>query len=84
MPPPARPDGLPPAPDIDEPMDVSRAKTSAPQPRFASQPLELHGLVASLPPPVESYAKPAKPPAPTDIGDIDNSPTSSVEVSHDD
>ena len=36
MPPPARPDGLPPAPDIDEPMDVSRAKTSAPTPRFAS------------------------------------------------
>jgi hypothetical protein len=82
MPPPAHPDGLPPAPDIDEPMDISRA---GPQPpRFSSQPLDLHGLIASLPPPVEPYAKPSMPPAPPDKADIDNSPTSSVDVSHDD
>ena len=82
MPPPAHPDGLPPAPDIDEPMEVSRA---GPQPpRFSSQPLDMRGLVASLPPPVDTYATPSKPPAPPDDADVDNSPTSSVEVSHDD
>ena len=39
MPPPGRPDGLPPAPDIEEPMDVARASAA----RRIAGPLDLHG-----------------------------------------
>ena len=40
LPPPAPPDGLPPAPDVDEPMDVSSLKRPAPG---AATPVDLHG-----------------------------------------
>ena len=42
-PPPDRPDGLPPAPEIDEPMDVSVAKPHRPLTSFAQTPMDLHG-----------------------------------------
>lgn len=86
LPPPARPDGLPPAPEIEEPLDVARARPSAPTPRFAMAPLALHGIDGALPPPIQNYDErplpPVLPPEP-DTG-IDRSPTSSVPVSHDD
>ena len=55
LPPPAAPDGLPPAPDIEEPMDVARAKPAAPTPRFAMAPMSLHGPSGAVPPPVQDY-----------------------------
>jgi len=42
-PPPGRPDGLPPAPDVDEPMDVAAAKPRHPAATFAQTPMDLHG-----------------------------------------
>ncbi|HXW19440.1 MAG TPA: extensin family protein [Roseiarcus sp.] len=54
--PPAGPtDGLPPAPDIDEPQDVARLNTPD------STPLDLHGPTGALPAPAASYAAPATP-----------------------
>ena len=53
QPPPARPDGLPPAPDLDEPMDVARAAM-----RPNAGPLDLHGPSAAIPPPVAFEVKP--------------------------
>jgi hypothetical protein len=41
LPPPAAPDGLPPAPEIDEPMDVARAGAGAAA--VAQAPVSLHG-----------------------------------------
>ena len=58
LPPPNRPDGLPPAPDIEEPMDIARA---APRPN--SGPLELRGPSGALPPPLQALdERPAPPP----------------------
>ena len=86
LPPPARPDGLPPAPEIEEPMDVSRAKPAQPMPRFALAPMDLHGLAGSVPPPVQSYDdRPLPPILPEEPGQgVDRSPTSSIPLSHDD
>src|SRR5271154_7503451 len=52
---PAQPDGLPPAPVIEEPMDGARAKPAAPTPRFAMAPMSLHTPSGALPPPVGAY-----------------------------
>ena len=84
--PPARPDGLPPAPEIEEPMDVSRAKPAQPMPRFALAPMDLHGLAASVPPPIQSYDdRPVPPILPQEPGDgVDRSPTSAIPLSRDD
>jgi hypothetical protein len=78
MPPPGRPDGLPPAPDIDEPMDVARAAT-----RASSGPLVITGPSAALP---QAYDdRPAPPPIlPAEDGAIDSSPTSAIPLSRDD
>jgi hypothetical protein len=43
LPPPARPDGLPPAPNIEEPMDVSSAPARHAPASNASTPMNLHG-----------------------------------------
>ena len=84
LPPPAAPDGLPPAPDIEEPMDVARAKPVAPTPRFAMAPMSLHGPSVAVPPPVQDYdARPLPPILPDETG-VDGTPTSTVPVSHDD
>ena len=81
LPPPRAPDGLPPAPDIEEPMDVSRAKPfPAPpqgQPRFAQAPIDLHGFSGAAPPPVGTYQAPTYAPVlPPEA--IDRNPTSSL------
>ncbi len=79
---PARPDGLPPAPDIDEPMDVARAASPA-----NSGPLVLSGPSGALPPPLQSFdARQAPPPVlpAEDNGSIDPEPTSSIPLSRDD
>ena len=78
QPPPGRPDGLPPAPDLDEPMDVARASM-----RPDAGPLDLHGPSAAIPPPVAFEVKPPPPPVlPPD--DIDGAPTSAIPLSKDD
>ncbi len=78
QPPPGRPDGLPPAPDLDEPMDVARASM-----RPDAGPLDLHGPSAAIPPPVAFEVRPAPPPVlPPD--DIDGAPTSAIPLSKDD
>ena len=82
MPAPSRPDGLPPAPEIEEPMDVARA-TARPN----SGPLVLDGPSGALPPPVQAYDDRVAPPPilPAEDGAaIDSSPTSSIPLSHDD
>jgi hypothetical protein len=84
LPPPAAPDGLPPAPEIEEPMDVARAKPPAPIPRFAMAPISLHGPSGALPPPVQTYEPSPLPPILPDEPDVDGAPTSTVPVSHDD
>jgi hypothetical protein len=80
IPPPAAPDGLPPAPDIEEPMDVSRAKPAAPLPRFAQAPIDLHGFSGAAPAPVGSYETPVGAPV---LPDVDTTPTSALPP-HDD
>jgi hypothetical protein len=82
MPAPARPDGLPPAPEIDEPMDVARAAS-----RPNSGPLVLSGPSAALPAPLQAFDnRPAPPPIlPAEDGEsIDRAPTSAIALSHDD
>jgi len=86
LPPPGNPDGLPPAPDIEEPMDVARKRVDAPTPRFAMAPMALHGFSGALPPPVQTYDDTLIPPVlPAEPADgVDGSPTSAIPVSHDD
>jgi len=78
QPPPARPDGLPPAPDLDEPMDVSRLNL-----RSNAGPLDLGGPSVAAPPPVAFAVKPAPPPVLPPV-DIDDAPTSAIPLSKDD
>jgi hypothetical protein len=68
LPPPAAPDGLPPAPT----------------PRFAMAPISLHGPSGALPPPVQEYDPEPLPPILPAEPDVDGTPTSSVPLSHDD
>ena len=84
LPAPAAPDGLPPAPEIEEPMDVARAKPAAPTPQFAMAPMSLHGSSGALPPPVQEYDAPPLPPILPDETGVDGTPTSTVPGSHDD
>jgi len=84
LPPPAAPDGLPPAPEIEEPMDVSQAKPVAPMPRFAMAPISLHDPSGAIPPPVREYDAGPLPPILPDETGVDGTPTSSVPISHDD
>jgi len=82
MPPPGRPDGLPPAPDIEEPMDVARASQ-----RPNAGPLDLRGPSGALPPSLQAFAaRPAPPPIlPAEEGaPIDSTPTSAIPLSRDD
>ena len=71
LPAPAAPDGLPPAPDIDEPLDVSRLR---PPNAIAMAPLTVSGPgdgpEVALPPPVaaESETDPAPPILPAGVG----------------
>jgi hypothetical protein len=85
-PPPGKTDGLPPAPDVEEPMDVARAHLRSDPPRFALAPIALHGPDGSIPPPIQDYDANVPPPVlPTEPDSrIDNAPTSSIAESHDD
>ena len=83
LPPPAAPDGLPPAPEIEEPLDVARARRR--RRRAARSPLRrclcrgpLDGPDGALPPPVAD-TDPAPPILPAGAGpSVDPQPTSSI------
>ena len=91
-PPPAPPDGLPPAPEIEEPLDIARggdprAVALAPPSSAPLPPAALNGpgagLDGALPPPVGD-ADPAPPVLPAGAGySVDTAPTSSI-ADHDD
>src|SRR5271154_1444920 len=77
----ARPDGLPPAPEIEEPMDAARV---APRPN-SQGPLMLDGPSAALPPPLQAYDDRTPPPIlPAENGAVDGAPTSAIPLSRDD
>jgi hypothetical protein len=81
LPPPATPDGLPPAPEIEEPLDVSQAGTStaatALAPASLSTPAD--GLNVALPPAAIGEINPAPPVLPPGSGpSVDPTPTSSI------
>jgi Extensin-like protein C-terminus len=82
LPPPAAPDGLPPAPEIEEPLDVARAGASTPRRAAALAPMSLTGATegpnGALPPPVAD-PDPVPPILPAGAGpSVDPQPTSSI------
>jgi hypothetical protein len=83
-PPPAAPDGLPPAPDIEEPLDIARQTDShavALAPLSLTGPSEGPGVAL---PPAPPETDPAPPVLPVGAGySVDRSPTSSIG-DHDD
>lgn len=77
---PRRPDGLPPAPEIDEPQDIARMAPGA------DAPMALHGPMGELPPPMRAHdaAPLAHQPTPALEGrPADWDITSSIRVSRD-
>jgi len=83
-PPPAQPDGLPPAPDVEEPMDVSSARPRRAAPAFASAPVDLHGPNFAFPAAVgQQETRLVSPVLPAE-GDIDRTPTGASDASGDD
>jgi len=79
MPPKRKPDGLPPAPDLDEPLDVARARLHAPPPRFAANANDDgSGLDLAVPPPVDLHAQRSYAPVLPAEDEIDATPTSSI------
>jgi extensin-like protein len=79
QPPPGAPDGLPPAPNFDEPMDVARASM---KPSWGG-PLDLRGPAVGAPP-VSFEVRPAPAPVLPADDDVDNTPTSAIPLSRDD
>ena len=82
LPPPAAPDGLPPAPEIEEPLDVARLGGSQASHAVALAPMSLTGPLegpnGALPPPVAD-PDPAPPILPPGAGpSVDPLPTSSI------
>jgi hypothetical protein len=81
MPAPAAPDGLPPAPEVEEPQDIAQVGPGA------GGPMALHGPTGELPPPVRAYS-PAPPvrlqPPPGEGRPTDWDITSSIRASQDD
>jgi Extensin-like protein C-terminus len=81
LPAPASPDGLPPAPDIEEPLDIAHL---SPRNSVAPTPLALHGPGdgpdGALPPaPISEEADPLPPILPAGVGpSLDLAPTSSL------
>ena len=82
LPPPGPSDGLPPAPDLEEPMDVARAKTRRPAAIYAAEPVDLHGPSFAIPPAVEMEANGLVAPVLPD--DVDAAPASSNRAAQDD
>ena len=76
---PARPDGLPPAPEVEEPLDIAQAGPGA------GAPMALHGPTGELPPPMNAYssAPPIRPQAPVEGRPKDWDITSSIHASRD-
>ena len=77
---PQRPDGLPPAPEIDEPQDIARVAPGV------GAPIALHGGSEELPASARTYdgAAPVVPPAPVGEGrPVDWDITSSIRASRD-
>jgi hypothetical protein len=84
LPAPQQPDGLPPAPDIEEPMDVSRGPASP-----AEGPMAIHAFDGALPPPLSAEAGGAPPPRVAPAAFDEGKPTdwditSSIPPPHDD
>jgi hypothetical protein len=81
LPPPVGPDGLPPAPEIEEPLDIARLRASPSNRAVALAPMSLtpgDGLSGAVPPPVPE-ADPAPPVLPASAGpSVDRQPTSSI------
>ncbi len=82
LPPPATPDGLPPAPEIEEPLDVARLGSSPSRRAVALAPMSLTGAsdgpTGALPPPFAD-SDPAPPILPPGAGpSLDKEPTSSI------
>ena len=82
LPPPAAPDGLPPAPEIEEPLDVARVGGGHESRAVALAPMSLtgpsEGPDGALPPPVADD-NPAPPVLPPGAGpSVDPQPTSSI------
>ena len=83
LPPPGHPDGLPPAPDVEEPMDVSRIRPRPAAPVFAASPVDLHGPNFAFPAAVgQQETRLVAPVLPPD-GDTDRMPTSASDASDD-
>ena len=83
LPPPGPPDGLPPAPDVEEPMDVAAAKPRHMRASYAAAPVDLHGPNFAIPAPVgarETLLAPVLP----DEDDFDRAATSSIRAQSDD
>ena len=85
LPAPAAPDGLPPAPNIDEPLDIAHSR---PADSLAMTPASLpgpgDGVDVALPPALIRETDPAPPILPAGAGpSVDPAPTSSIGA-HDD
>jgi hypothetical protein len=73
---PQQPDGLPPAPDIDEPMDIAQASP------VAGAPMALHGPSAEIPSPAPTYDAAPTRPAPMQGYDADLVPPAPIHASN--
>ena len=70
IPPPGPSDGLPPAPDVDEPQDVAAAKPHRRAASYAQTPMDLHGPNFAFPESVGTHSKSLDAPVlPDDDGD---------------
>ncbi len=78
--PPGKPDGLPPAPDVDEPTDVAQRRPAAAT--FSAGPVDLHGPNFAFPAPVGTEETQLLSPVLPPEGDID--PTTKSAASEDD
>ncbi len=75
LPPPGRPDGLPPAPEVEEPMDVASAKPHRRASLFAPSPVDLHGPNFAFPSSVGSEeTQPVAPVLPADDAEAKSEP----------
>jgi hypothetical protein len=83
LPPPGRPDGLPPAPDVDEPMDVAHAKIRS-APSYAATPVDLHGPDFAFPSAPGTEETQLVPPTLPAQRDVDMNATSANAASNDD
>lgn len=83
LPPPARPDGLPPAPDIEEPMDVSSAPVRHAPASYASTPMDLHGPDFAFPEATGAQETELLPPVLPPPDKADRTPTSGSAASDD-